>query len=82
MRRRAEVLDLGVDIVGDHVGVPVDAQRIAQLGIGLDLEAVIVGVALEILIDRQIVLDLPGRRLEAEPEKGATFYFSLKRYDK
>ena len=42
LRRRAEILDLGMDIVGDQVAVPVDAERIAELGIGLDLEAVIV----------------------------------------
>ena len=57
LRCGTEILDPGVDIVGDDIAVPMNAQRIAQLGIRLELKTIIVGLALQVLIHGQVVFD-------------------------
>jgi hypothetical protein len=49
--------------VGGQLAGPADAERFAELAVGMRLEPVIVGLALEIFIDRQVVFDRAGRRL-------------------
>src|SRR5438067_12903841 len=65
--RIAEPLDLRAHRIGGQLAAPVDAECLAELDLTLQLEAVIVRLALAISINRQVVvLDLAGRRLEDE----------------
>src|SRR3546814_2675260 len=57
-------LDGRVDIVRDDIAVEGEAAHFEQLGRAFQLEAVLAGVALEILEDGQLVALLAGRGLE------------------
>src|SRR5690348_17187085 len=67
LRRIAEPVDPRPDRVGDQLSAPVDAQRLSELHVAFDLEAVIFRFGLAVLVHGEIiVLDLAGGRLEDE----------------
>ncbi len=70
-RRGPEVLDRRAHRVGLELGAPVHAQCGSELRVALQLEPVIICLALAELQHRQVVLGLSRRRLENEVGKAA-----------
>ena len=64
--RRAEAADGDAGGVGAGLGLPRDPGEITERGVGLKLEAHVIGAALAGLIDRQIPDDCAGRSLVEE----------------
>src|SRR4029079_1065286 len=63
--------------VGHQLAAPIDAERLSELRVGAELEAVIIRLAFAVGEDGQAVADRAGRRLEDEVRESAVVEAAL-----